>query len=77
MEIQMFEIQNRPELSSSGQRALGLEHWDFCHWKFVSDFDIRISDFLTAFMPRRFACPARGRQSLASRYCVPLREDWV
>ena len=31
----------------SGQRPLSLEHWDFGHWKFTSDFDIRISDSLT------------------------------
>ena len=55
IEIQMFKIRNTPKLSCSWQRPLGLEHWDFGHWKFVSDFDIRISDFLIAFMPRRFA----------------------
>jgi hypothetical protein len=36
----MFKIQNSPKLSSSWQSSFRLEHWDFGHWKFVSDFDL-------------------------------------
>jgi len=55
----MFKIQNSPKLSSSWQSSLGLEHWDFGHWKFVSDFDIRISYFLTHIVPRWFEAELR------------------
>jgi hypothetical protein len=43
-EIQMFKIQNRKNLA----RWFFLLFWSFEFWsfEFVSDFDIRISDFL-------------------------------
>jgi len=50
----MFKAQNNPKLRSSWQTSFRLKHWDFDHWKIVSDFDIRISCFATWIVPRRF-----------------------
>jgi hypothetical protein len=55
----MFKIRNGQKLSCVRKRPLRLEHWDFGHWKFVSDFGIRISCFLTNIVPRRFEAELR------------------
>ena len=36
------------------KHSFRLKHWDFDHWRIVSDFEIRISCFVTYIVPRRF-----------------------
>jgi hypothetical protein len=36
------------------KHSFRLKHLDFDHWRIVSDFEIRISCFVTHIVPRRF-----------------------